>query len=159
MFLYYINSTTLISLILKLHFLRTTGQSQLLNSSIKWIFIISHRDHVNVSHMMNKGSPPAYGGEPVCRYPFKQKSACAFCKNCNFKSFTLIPFTWENSYFHLFFLFDLLGLIIFIAPGPRVCSVMTIEFSTHASNCHRTCFFMQLNKIKNKTIIFLFIGL
>ena len=159
MFLYYINSTTLISLILKLHFLRTTGQSQLLNSSIKWIFIISHRDHVNVSHMMNKGSPPGYGGEPVCQYPFKQKSACAFCKTCNFKSFTLIPFTWASSYFPLFFLFvpishpHLLGLIIFIAP--RVCWVWPSSFQ----RTHRTCLFMQLNKIKNKTIILLFIGL
>lgn len=138
MFLYYINSSTLISLILKLHFLRTTGQSQLLNSSIKWIFIISHRDHVNVSHMMNKGSPPGYGGEPVCQYPFKQKSACAFCKNCNFKSFTLIPFTWASSYFPLFFLI----CTNLTSPSSGVYNIhctpgmlgMTIEFSTHASN-------------------------
>ena len=112
---------------------------------------------------MNKASPPGYGGEPVCQQPSKQKSALPFCKNCNFKSFALIPLTRANSYFPLLFLFvlishpHLLGFIIIIAP--RVCSVMTIEFSTHASNCHRTCFSMQLNKIKNKTIILLFIGL
>ena len=85
MFLYYINSTTLISLILKLHFLRTTGQSQLLNSSIKWIFIISHRDHVNLSHMMNKGSPPGYGGKPVCQYTSSKNQLVLFAKTVTLK--------------------------------------------------------------------------